>query len=290
MLSTRFTPGLKLVCVCADQSPLPVLHLQIFLRSLRHHLSETTKDRFSNEETAHGHDLGDVVTFGNTAMVLCTLAAHSMGYNLANTEEFDNSSEAAASALQDACAILMLPFKFWDGLASRAAAASGMQSKAATATLQKHSSCADNESGSQQPAKDVQEAHCPSCKGLPNAEAATCTSPPNGHASAASDSNAERLPRDQQAEFLPSSTAAKFEQAWKSLLDSVLSVSARKRSFKKEVCGEIAGRLCIIAERLPVNGMAFVCLQLASIASNTLAHQVSSAPTSPCRYIAADFF
>ncbi|BDA47464.1 hypothetical protein COCOBI_10-3120 [Coccomyxa sp. Obi] len=265
---------MQILLTAVDQSPMPVLHLQHLLKSLKHHLNETAKVRFiSTEKTGQGQNIGEHDgTFGTTATVLCTLAAHSLGYNLANTEEFDNSSEAAASALQHACTALMLSFKFWDGLASRAAAATGMQSRAATATKQKHSSCADNESGSQQPAKDLQEPHSPSCNGSPNAEAATCTA--TGHASAASDRSAERLPGVQQAECLPNSTAAEFEQAWKSMLGSVLSVASRKRSFKKEICGEIARRICAIAERLPVNGMALVCLQLASSASNTLAHQV----------------
>lgn len=281
----RFTHLHKLACsktracVNADQSPMPVLHLQDLLKSLKHHLNETTKVRHSKEETAQGQDIAG--TFGKTATVLCTLAAHSLGYNLANTEEFENSSEAAASALQDACTALMLPFKFWDGLASRAAAASSMQSRAAAGTKQKHSSCADNDSASQQPAKDLQESHRPPCNGPPDAEAATCTSTPDSHASAVSDNTAGRTPGSQQTEqSLPKSTAAEFEQAWKSVLGSVLSVASRKRSFKKETCGEIARRICAIAERLPVNGIALVCLQLASSASNTVAEQVGILPAS----------
>ncbi|CAL8472098.1 g11640 [Coccomyxa elongata] len=265
---------MQVLLTAVDHSPMPVLHLQNLLKSLKHHLNETTKLRYSKEETAQGQDIGDAKTFGKTATVLCTLAAHSLGYNLANTEEFDNSSEAAASALQDACTTLMLPFRFWDGLASRAAAASSMQSRAAVGTKQKHSSCADNDSASQEPAKDLQESHRPPCDGPPDAEAATCTSTPNGYASAASDNTAGRAPGGQQADCLPNSTAAEFEQAWKSVLGSVLSVASRKRSFKKETCGEIARRVCAIAERLPVNGMALVCLQLASSASNTVAEQV----------------
>lgn len=259
----------------ADQSPMPVLHLQNLLKSLKHHLSETMKIRFSKEETVQGQDC-DAGAYATTATVLCTLAAHSLGYNLANTEEFDNSSEAAASALQDACNALMLPFKFWDGLASRAAAASA---RAASAMKQKHSSCADNGSGSQQPAKDMQESCHPSGGGVPNADVATCISSPEGHAAAASDSTTERVPREQEAECLPNSTAAEFEQAWKSMLGSVLSVASRKRSFKKEICGEIARRIGAIADRLPVNGMALVCLQLASSASSSLAYQVGILPT-----------
>ena len=261
---------LKPVLVSADNSPVPVLHLQGLLKGMKQNFRVTMDLLLSRQSSGAGQTNAEAGRQGSTATVLFTLAAHSLGYNLANTEEFEDSPDATASALQDACGALLLPISHWASLASRAA--SGMRPPPNSATEPEHgSSAADDKNHSPEPAAKSKESP-------PDAEPAT-----DAAVAAAETFSAVALPNSNSAEegqgrqpggYLLESEAAGFEQAWEALLGSVLTVASRKRSFKKEYCGDIARRITSLADRLPVNGMALACLQLASSAAHVLTQEV----------------
>ncbi|EIE23556.1 hypothetical protein COCSUDRAFT_41763 [Coccomyxa subellipsoidea C-169] len=248
-----------------DKSPVPVMHLQALLKSLKHHFRATADLAFSRQSTKGDQGSAGVRQQGSAATFTFSLVAHSLGYHLANTEEFEDSPDAAGSALQDACGALLLPISHWAGLASRVASE-------ATAAVQ-NTSCTGNKDAKSVLAGNSEEGVCDLTDSPPRAEAAAdaAVTPENSRPSGGG--GAERGPGSEAGGALLENEAADIEQAWQALLDGMLAVAARKRSFKKEYCGDTARRITGIADRLPVNHTALACLQLASCAAHALTRQ-----------------
>ncbi len=247
------------------------MHLQALLKSLKHHFRATADLAFSRQSMKGDQGSAGVRQQGSAATVTFSLVAHSLGYHLANTEEFEDSPDAAGSALQDACGALLLPISHWAGLASRVASE-------ATAAVQ-NTSCTGNKDANSVLAGDSEEGICNLTGSPPRAEAAAdaAVTPENSRPSGGG--GAERSPGSEAGGALLESEAAGFEQAWQALLDGMLAVAARKRSFKKEYCGDTARRITGIADRLPVNDAALACLQLGSCAAHALTRQVGGRMT-----------